>query len=92
MTFVARTFKHKLYFNPYISVNVNSMPTTYKQDKKVFQKQINKWHKYVSVETFNSTHNKEKKSIKNIIKISFLTHEPSRLIFVAEGGLTHSSY
>ena len=40
------------------------MPTTYKQDKKVFQKQINKWHKYVSVETFNSTHNKEKKILK----------------------------
>ena len=37
--------------------------------KKVLQKQINKWHKYVSVETFNSTHNKEKNIEKKIKKI-----------------------
>ena len=35
---------------------------------------------------------KKKKRIENKIKKSFLTHRPLQLIFVAEGGLTHSSY
>ena len=36
--------------------------------KKSVPKQITKCHKYVSVETFNSTHNKEKQIIENKIK------------------------